>query len=126
MQESGKPDGRSGPDDVDGVLAATVRRQGAEGVIVLSGEFDLSGCELLARKVAELVDEQEGERVTRVRVDVAGLTFIDSAGLAGLLNARKTLRMFDIGFSLEPTSPKVRRLVDLAGVADELLTDGDA
>lgn len=100
-------------------MGVVVERCGADGVIVLSGEFDLSSTEVFFDAVSRLAG---GDPVACVVVQAGEVGFIDSSGLATLLTARRSLQALDIGFRLDPVSPGIRRVVEIAD-ATELLPD---
>jgi anti-anti-sigma factor len=100
-------------------LTVTVRRDGATGVVVLSGDFDLSGRAQFARAVGRLV----ADRVSCIRIDAGHLAFMGTSALAALLATRATSDALGIRFQLSPTSTGVRRVVELAGVPNILVVD---
>lgn len=100
-------------------LAVTVHRDGATGVVVLSGDFDQSGRAHFARAVGRLV----ADRVRSIRIDAGHLAFMGTSALTALLAARATSDALGIRFQLGPTSTGVRRVVELAGVPDLLVVD---
>jgi anti-sigma B factor antagonist len=62
---------------------------GAAGpVVILSGEADLRS----AGRLSELLTAQLATGVERLRVDVSGLSFIDSASMRALVLAARALR----------------------------------
>jgi anti-sigma B factor antagonist len=103
-----------------GVQAPSVsiecRREGATGVVVISGELALEGGDAAEVAVAGLI----ADGVTNVSVDAGGLTFLDSSGLAGLLAARALVVGAGGTFRFGPTTDHVARVIDLAGVHDLL------
>jgi anti-anti-sigma factor len=70
--------------------------------------------------VARLVG---GREVTSVTFDASRVTFLDSGGLTALLAARTTLQALGIDFRLGPVSDQVRHVIDIAGLAEDLLPD---
>lgn len=99
----------------------SVHRDGAGGFVTLCGDFDLASRGAFAEAVGRLLGHDPVACVT-VRAD--RLDFVDSAGLITLLAAQNSLRAVGIGFRLGPVSPPVRRVIDLAGVVEDLLPDG--
>jgi len=104
----------------DGVHTGSVsiecRQAGATSVVVISGELALEGGDEVEVAVAELI----ADGVTNVSVDAAGLSFIDSSGLAGLIAARALVVDAGGTFRFGPTTDHVARVIDLAGVHDLL------
>ena len=97
-------------------LSVSVRREGTHSVVVVAGELDLHSsavlCERLSRdRDAEVID-----------LDAGGITFIDSAGLHGLLAARKAAMDRGAEFRVVAMSERVARVVEMTGVG-ELLPD---
>ena len=88
---------------------------GSEGpiVIALEGELDLASGAELARAVASAPP-----RPRRVVLDVAGLTFVDAAGLRALLRVEQELRAAGRELAVRGRSPALRRLLHLADAED--------
>ena len=63
------------------------RRHGATEVLILDGELDLRSAPLLRARLAEAVERGDRD----VTVDLSAVGFIDSTGLAALLNALRRL-----------------------------------
>lgn len=76
-------------------------------VIVLRGELDIAAAPLLRARVDEAAS---GHGVV---IDLAQMTFIDSAVLKELLRARAELAAQDVRLVLAGVPPPVRRLLDL-------------
>lgn len=77
--------------------------------VVVRGELDASTAERLRDAVAET---HEGE----VALDLAGVTFLDSSGLAAIIEASLLLRSQGRSLSVSDRSEVVRRVLDLSGV----------
>lgn len=94
-------------------LSIDVRREGDDATVTLGGELDLSTAPDLQDALAELTDAPR-----RVVVDLSGLEFCDSTGLAALLGAHKTLS--DNGGTLEllAPNPMLVNLVRITGLDD--------
>lgn len=97
-------------------LSIVSRREGATGVVALSGDLDLAGGDAVEAAVAALV----ADGVRDVSVQAKEVGFIDSSGLGGLLAARAMV--IDAGgeFRFGPASDSVARVIDIAGVRDLL------
>ena len=92
-----------------------------EGVrLVLSGELDLAVAGMLGDRLRML--RREGHAV---RLDLAGLEFIDSSGLRELIKALSEARSDGWQLDVDPhlTDP-VRRAVELAGLQPHLWPSG--
>lgn len=84
-----------------------------EMTAVISGEIDHHG----ARDVMLSLDQAIGERLPRrLTLDLSGVTFMDSSGIAVLIRAKR--RMDELGGGIRavsiPTQP--RRVLDAAGL----------
>jgi anti-anti-sigma factor len=83
-------------------------------VVRAVGELDLDSGEVLrAAAVGALGDPGED-----LVVDLSGVTFIDCAGLAALLCARREVREHGGDLRIAGPSALARRLLGLAGMAD--------
>ncbi len=92
----------------------------AAAVLVVRGEIDLSLAPRFALALEELVDGKSSS----VAVDLAGVGFIDSAGVRELLKARR--RADDAGSDLVLRTPSdaCTRVLQLSGVLDEFTIAG--
>jgi len=98
------------------VLFVSSRRDGDRIVVTLEGELDLHGAERLAAEVQRaLADSQI------VEIDAENLTFADSAGLRAVLLARAEAERGGGSLRVIKVSPPVGRVIQIAGLADELL-----
>jgi anti-sigma B factor antagonist len=80
----------------------------------LDGDVDLTSCQAVRDAVCEALDS--GAR--SVELDLAGVTFLDSSGLNGLLNtARDVHRRGAVLSCNAPHGGEPRVVIDLAGVA---------
>lgn len=85
-------------------------------VVAIQGELD-------AFAVPEARAAIDGADGSLVELDLTGVTFIDSSGLAMIVEARQALMAQGRRLVLGPRSPIVQRLLELSGVAGRL--DGD-
>jgi anti-sigma B factor antagonist len=94
-------------------LSIEVSRNDGIAEVRVSGELDLATAPDLSEVLDPLAASEQ-----RVVVDLAGLTFMDSSGLAALLAAHKVLA--DGGGVLELRSPQpaIIRLVHTVGLED--------
>ncbi len=103
-------------DNTGARLDVEPRSDGAgQPVIALSGELDISSVESLRRAV-EQATAGNPECLT---FDMAGLRFMDSAGIAVLLNAAKQVP----SVRLRNPTMAVRRVVELTGLSDILVVE---
>jgi stage II sporulation protein AA (anti-sigma F factor antagonist) len=81
-------------------------------VLVLEGELDLAAAPRLQARVAET------DSARALVLDFARVTFIDSAVLKELLQARSELAERDVKLVLAGVAPPVRRLLDLTRTSE--------
>jgi stage II sporulation protein AA (anti-sigma F factor antagonist) len=82
----------------------------------VAGELELATSEELSSKLSEILTEPQ-----EVVLDLGGVTFMDSAGLAVIINATKRAEM--IGAQLEIASPlpsQSQRLLELTGMVERV------
>jgi anti-sigma B factor antagonist len=88
----------------------------AHVIIVLEGEFDMTGT---ARFWAHISEALEGH-ATSITVNARGVTFIDSSGLGALLRARAEADERGVAFGVSEPSPALRRVLEVADIEDLL------
>jgi anti-anti-sigma factor len=59
--------------------------------------------------------------IAEVTVDLGGVTFMDSSGLAALVNAQRALSRADQIVSLGRVTPRIERVLEVSGLAAVLL-----
>ncbi len=79
----------------------------------------MSAAEALLVRTTELAAAQEGDLV----LDLAEVTFIDSAGMRALLIVRENLTTDGRALRLANVTPEVKRLLDLVGLTGVLSGD---
>jgi anti-sigma B factor antagonist len=82
--------------------------------LALHGELDLATAGLLGERVAAVLDRPP----RRLVLDVAGLTFCDSAGIDALLAARAGARARDVAVEVTGARGIVRRTMAATGVLE--------
>ena len=78
-------------------------------VVTLSGEVDLRHSPSLRKALMDLMLEKQP-----VAVDLSGVEYIDSSGIAGLVEAYQMARRNGTRFALAALSDPVRRVLSLA------------
>lgn len=78
-------------------------------VVMLYGQLDLSN----AARVRESIANVSG---TTVAVDLSGLRFLDSSGIAALLGARNEIIQAGQNFELRGARGMVRRVLEVTGL----------
>jgi anti-anti-sigma factor len=91
----------------------TVIQVGDRCTVALSGEFDTDGFEELCSVLADAVGRPG---VTAVHADLAGLDFLDSAGIRALLTAYHHAEMCRRTFTVVRAHGTVRRVLEIAGL----------
>lgn len=94
-------------------LTIQVGEQDAVSVVVVGGELDLATAPELAAAVEERVVAED----RRLLIDLSGLTFCDSTGLATFVRLR-TLLLGKGALALAAPLPAVRRVVAITGLPD--------
>lgn len=89
----------------------------ATTVLSVTGEVDLSTSEQLTEAVSAAVQASE---VEVVEVDLAGVSFMDSAGLRVLVAGMKQADAQDVRLVASNPQPQVRKVFELTGL-DEVL-----
>lgn len=103
----------------DGVLTLSATRSNDGVSILLRGELDMAATERFLAFVRDtLVDGLHW-----VEIDGSELTFMDSSGVTALLTAKREVEEAGIRFRVGATVPAVRRLLEIAGVTEELGVD---
>ena len=88
---------------------------GTTAEVALTGDLDMAGAFKLEPAIERMVAETT---VDRLVVDLAGVEFIDSAGVGSLVSTQD--RLSDLGIDARFRSPSdaVRRVLDVSGVRD--------
>jgi anti-sigma B factor antagonist len=90
-------------------------------VLHVSGELDIGSSAVLREHLLSLLTDED---VTDVTLDLSGVTFLDSSGLAVLLMAA---RRWDAGghrLAVREPSAVVLRIIDLTGVRQAFSIEG--
>jgi len=101
-------------------MPITVTSRDSALTIALSGEIDHHG----AREMMSQLDDAIAARLpVRLVLDMSGVTFMDSSGIAVLLRARQQMKQ--IGGTLRVTAipAQARRVLDAAGVGRLITLD---
>lgn len=90
-----------------------------EGVytLELAGELDIAAVPGLEARVRELSGQKDVRAIT---LDLGGLRFIDSTGLAAIVLASRLCAKHGQGFELIPGPRPVQRMFERSGLLDEL------
>jgi anti-sigma B factor antagonist len=94
-------------------LDVDVEIAGGRAVVRARGEIDMATAGLLG-SVLDTIRRPEGCR--RVEIDLGQVSFMDCSGLRELLRAKRRLRRQGGTVTLVACSPRVDRLLELAGL----------
>lgn len=85
------------------------RKDGNITVLTIHGDIDFNSSPDVRRSLLDLVDGAEG-----IVVDMAGVEYIDSSGVASLIEAYQSAKSADCAFSLASVSKSALRVLKLA------------
>lgn len=102
-------------------MQSAVSQHPHAAVVTLSGELDAHTAARLRTLLAEQLLAGPGNLV----LDMSGLSFIDSAGLASLIAADKGTRRAGMRLVLAAPQPPVRKVLALTGI-DAVLSTADS
>jgi anti-sigma B factor antagonist len=97
---------------VPGALRIDVLDGAGPTVLRLVGELDTATAPQLRHQLAALADDGE----TRVVIDLASMTFVDSTGLGVLVGGLKRFRAVSGDVVLHSPTPAARKVLDIAGL----------
>lgn len=97
-------------------MEVEIRNENEAAVIVLRGEVDLDTSPRLRKSLLDCVGVKR-----RVVVDLAEVSYIDSSGIASLVEAYQIARGGPARFALAAVSEPVRRVLELARL-DQVFT----
>lgn len=90
-------------------MAYEIRSEGDAIVVALSGEVDLESSPKVRGVLLDSVREKRS-----VLVDMAGVSYIDSSGIASLVEAYQSARRDNTPFALVAVSEAAMRVLELA------------
>ena len=85
--------------------------------IRVHGEVDTAVTQQLVDAITGVAADHEHDTVV---VDVAGLTFLDSSGIAALIGARRAVAAMGKELEIHSVPEPIHRTLTVAGVADHL------
>lgn len=85
------------------------RQEGGFNIVNVAGEVDLSWSAQVRRAVLDALGQSK-----KVLVDLSRVTYIDSSGIAALVEGYQTAKASDANFGLLTVSPAVRAVLELA------------
>lgn len=93
-------------------IELSISEQGAQAVVSVVGEIDLTSAPRLDEEVTGLIEGSAKELV----IELGGVSFMDSTGLRVLLKASKLLGSNGGTLVLRDPSEPVRRLLEVSGL----------
>lgn len=98
----------------DSNLEISVDQVGNDFVVLLCGQIDVYSSPGLRDQLAGILSKAPLPKT--VTVDLAGVSKIETSGIATLIEALRIARRREVGFSLRGVDGSVLRLFDVAGV----------
>lgn len=90
-----------------------------ENFLPLEGEIDLHRSPRVERSLASMIRK----RPDRIVVDLSGVTFIDSSGMAVLIRAMQNMKEYGGNFSLSGLNDNVRPIFETARLDQVFVID---
>jgi anti-sigma B factor antagonist len=87
-------------------------------LIAIRGEIDIASAPALRQTFLDLITEG----CTDLAVDAQDLEFVDSTGIGVLIGCRQRLQTMEGTFAIVGASDRIRRTLEVAGVASTLLS----
>jgi anti-anti-sigma factor len=102
----------------------TTPRQGRPNVVPLKGEIDLHVSPTVTAALTEVIDKKP----ERLVVDLSEVTYIDSAGLAALIQAMQKVEGYGGKFMLSGLQETVRSIFEISRLDQvfQIFPDADA
>jgi anti-sigma B factor antagonist len=97
-----------------GNLEISVDRMGNDAVVRLTGRIDVDSSPDLRDRLRTLLSEEALPQT--IIVDLAGVSYIETSGVATLIESLKTARHRQINFRLQGLSGAALRLFEVTGV----------
>jgi anti-sigma B factor antagonist len=89
----------------------------SSNVLALEGQVDLHVSAKVAASLAALIKQE----LARIVVDLSDVTYIDSSGLAVLINGAQNVETYGGKFMLAGVQPEVQSILDVAGLGQFFL-----
>jgi anti-sigma B factor antagonist len=91
-------------------LTIDTSQSSGESLIRVEGEVDLYSSPELRKAILKAVPSAEGG----LAINLEAVTYIDSSGVATLVEGLRSAREHDVGFALVAPSPAVKQVLELA------------
>ena len=102
-------------------LSLSFSREGDTVAVAIDGEIDLSNADDIGQ---QLVAHGSEEGVARIVVDLAGVRFLDSAGINALLRSRRWADYHHRSLRVTGAEGRVLEVLELTGVLAHLTETG--
>ncbi len=102
-------------------LSIRGEKEDSADVLVMSGELDLASAGMLDTAIAELCTDGS----SRIVLEMAELSFMDSTGLRSILVGEEICRVNECELLIGSLSPQVTRLFEVSGVGEKLTRRSD-
>ena len=102
------------------MFEAVVSQEGKVLTISLRGECDLQ----TSPELDELISASLANGCSSLKIDLRGLTFMDSTGLRTLMQAKDRIESAGADLSIVPGPRAVMRVFEIVGLLDELPFEG--
>ena len=89
------------------------RISGRNVTLLLSGEADHHGVRGALLKIDQIIDTALPRNLT---LDLGGVTFMDSSGIALILRSRQKMSLLDGNIQVKNIPTQARRVLDAAGI----------
>ncbi len=83
-------------------------------LLELSGELDHSGARKALRELEQALDAALPRKLV---LDLEGVTFMDSSGIALILHAQQKMQLLDGSLLVRGVPPQARRVLEAAGIS---------
>jgi anti-anti-sigma factor len=97
-------------------LTLSTRHDGDEATLAVGGEIDILTADDLEHAIATIT----GSDARTLVVDLAGVSFMDSAGINALLKGRRAADGHGQQFRVTGATGIVRQILEVTGVAEHL------
>lgn len=101
-------------------MPTSIERGDGVATVVVSGDVDLATAPAMERTIDEAI---AADGVDAVVVDLTGVGFLDSSGIAALLKGRRLADRRGATFRVTGARGMVRRIFELSGVWEHLCGD---
>ena len=103
-------------------MSISVHRSADVAVIMVAGDVDLSTAPLLEDQISDVI---AGGGLSLVEVDLAQVPFLDSSGIAVLLNGRRRADEHGVSYRVVRANGIPRTVLEITGVWEHLCGRAD-